>query len=274
MMELSKKDGHTHTPFLNKKSNETIDMYIEKAIDLGLQEYTIAEHAPLVANINLPPHYHFIDTSDITAIKEETRRVMAKYGNKIKIRRGFEVDYFSAHETDTRQFLKANKDWIDEIILAVHFIKSDSGEILPIDYSAEYLKKHFENMLSDPQLFYKNYFDTVAQSVEAIFGIDVPIRIGHLGLVRKFQKPLKLPDYSDDIYKSIGDILQMMQTRGYQLEFNTSGLRDVTNGETYPQYDIILAAKDMGLDIVYGSDAKSSDEVGMNFFDLDNVLRQ
>lgn len=128
-------------------------------------------------------------------------------------------------------------------------------------------------MLQEPQTFYRRYFETVAQSVEAVLGVDVPVAIGHLGLVKKFQKVLDLPDYADDIYRMIGDIFQMMQVRGYALEFNAAGLSEVENGATYPQFNVVTAARDMGIEVVYGSDAHQVSEVGRYFDDLAAVLQ-
>ncbi|HAV51829.1 MAG TPA: histidinol-phosphatase, partial [Leuconostoc mesenteroides] len=44
---MIKKDGHTHTQFSHHGMTEQLDMYIERAIDLGFTEYVVTEHAPL-----------------------------------------------------------------------------------------------------------------------------------------------------------------------------------------------------------------------------------
>ncbi|MGX7042584.1 histidinol-phosphatase HisJ [Leuconostoc holzapfelii] len=271
-MTLQKKDGHTHTPYSHQNSNEPFDAYIERAIALGFDTYTITEHAPLLGDLALPEDYAVVSEYDIAQVKAETARLMTKYGDQIQIKRGFEVDYIVGHEREMRAFLRENQDWVDEIVLAVHLLPDDSGQIAPIDYSAALLMTQFNQMLVNPQVFYQQYFKVVAQSIEAVLGIDVPVRIGHLGLVKKFQKVLALPDYADDIYQMIGDILQIMAARGYALEFNAAGLGEVENGATYPAFDIVNAAQDMGVDIVYGSDAHQVSDVGRYFSELREVL--
>ena len=270
---LLKKDGHTHTPFSHQNSDEPFDAYIERAIALGFDAYTITEHAPLLQDLTLPADYPVVSQNDLAHVKAETARLIVKYGDKIQIKRGLEVDYVVGQERQLRTFLRENRDWFDEIILAVHLLPDDSVDMTPIDYSAELLTTHFATLLQDPQAFYRRYFETVAQSVEAVLGVDVPVAIGHLGLVKKFQKVLDLPDYADDIYRMIGDIFQMMQVRGYALEFNAAGLSEVENGATYPQFNVVTAACDMGIDVVYGSDAHQVSEVGRYFDDLAAVLQ-
>lgn len=272
-MMLPKKDGHTHTPFSHQNSDEVFDAYIERAMTLGFETYTITEHAPLLSGLSLPGDYAVVTDEDIVQVKRETARLIKKYKQQITITKGFEVDYLANNEVNMRRFLRDNQTWLDEIVLAVHFIPDDVGELRPIDYTAEYVSAHFSNLLADPQKFYQRYFQTVAQSVEAVIGLDMPVRIGHLGLVKKFQKVLNLPDYSDEIYRQIGDILQMIQARGYQLEFNAAGLSEPENGEAYPDNDIITAAQDMGIPIIYGSDAHRVHDIGRHFDLLKEVLK-
>lgn len=272
-MTLQKKDGHTHTPFSHQSSDEPLDAYIARAIALGFDTYTVTEHAPLLSELDLPNDYPVVSPNDVAQVKSTTARLMTKYGDQIQIKRGFEVDYVVGQERDMRAFLRANQDWLDEIVLAVHLMPDDTGKLAPIDYSADILSARFEQLLQDPQAFYRRYFEIVAQSIEAVLGVDVPVRIGHLGLVKKFQKVLHLPDYSNDVYQMIGDILQMMQARGYALELNAAGLDEAENGTTYPQFDIVTAADDMGIEITYGSDAHQVKDVGRHFVELSEGLK-
>ena len=42
-----KKEGHTHTEFCPHGSGEDVELFIQKAIQLGFTEYSITEHNPL-----------------------------------------------------------------------------------------------------------------------------------------------------------------------------------------------------------------------------------
>ena len=44
-----KWDGHTHTKFCYHGSNAAEELYIDRAIELGFERYTISEHPPLPA---------------------------------------------------------------------------------------------------------------------------------------------------------------------------------------------------------------------------------
>ena len=94
-------------------------------------------------DLTLPDDYPVVSQDDLAHVKAETARLIAKYGDKIQIKRGFEVDYVVGQERQLRTFLRENRDWFDEIILAVHLLPDDSGNITPIDYSAELLTTHF-----------------------------------------------------------------------------------------------------------------------------------
>lgn len=47
MVNLIKREGHSHTEFCPHGSGEDVELMIQKAIKLGFQEYSITEHAPL-----------------------------------------------------------------------------------------------------------------------------------------------------------------------------------------------------------------------------------
>ena len=107
---LLKKDGHTHTPFSHQNSDEPFDAYIERAIALGFDAYTITEHAPLLQDLTLPADYPVVSQNDLAHVKAETARLIVKYGDKIQIKRGLEVDYVVGQERQLRTFLRENRN--------------------------------------------------------------------------------------------------------------------------------------------------------------------
>ncbi|MGQ4572822.1 histidinol-phosphatase HisJ [Leuconostoc pseudomesenteroides] len=269
---MLKKDGLTHVPNLDYESKDNLDDLIERAISLGFKEYTIAEMAPLPDEANVIQSHPGLTSDDLSTYKLEVDRVVDQYQNQIVIKRAFEINYFSAYENQMRQFLRSQIDWVDEVILSVHFIPDDMGTLRRID-DIDIIKKYFATTLTTPQEFYQRYFALMAQSIEAILGVNKPIRIGDFGIIKRFQKTLNLPDFDDNIYKQIGDIFQMMMTRGYQLEINADGFNDVGYGDTYPALEVAASAFDMGIEVIYSSHAHSVSEVGQFFNEIEEVIK-
>ncbi len=49
MLNVIKREGHSHTEFCPHGSGDDVELMIQKAIRLGFKEYSITEHAPLPA---------------------------------------------------------------------------------------------------------------------------------------------------------------------------------------------------------------------------------
>ncbi|MCT4379379.1 histidinol-phosphatase HisJ [Leuconostoc falkenbergense] len=271
---MLKKDGHTHIPnLIDHKNNDNLDDLIERAISLGFKEYTIAATAPLPDESNVNRSQLGLTSDDLTTYKLAVDRVADKYQNQILIKRAFEINYFSDYENQMRRFLRSQAEWVDEVILSVHFMPDDMGILHRIDDNVDSISRYFAETLTAPQVFYQRYFALMAQSVEAIIGVNKPIRIADFGIIKRFQQALNLPDFDDSIYKQIGDIFQMMATRDYQLEINAAGFNDVGYGDTYPALDVAASAFDMGIDVVYSSHAQSVSEVGQFFNEIEEVIK-
>ncbi len=268
---MIKKDGHTHTRFSHHGSNESLDDYIERAISLGFTEYVVTEHAPLpTAFLN-----HFTGPSEarhgsamlrteLPVYQKEVKRVQLKYVNQIDIKSGFELDYLENYESELRQFIITQADWLDELVISVHFLPNHDKLVAPIDFDPETLVKYFPEIERTPQVLFENYFNTIQKSVRfaATLPNDFVIRIGHMTLIRKYQKYFNLPKFDDNNQLLIDDLLRQIKDNHFQLDFNTAGLSKPYNGETYPTADIVKKARNLGIELVYGSDAHETGVVG------------
>ncbi|AKP35735.1 histidinol-phosphatase HisJ [Leuconostoc mesenteroides] len=276
---MIKKDGHTHTQFSHHGSTEQLDMYIERAIDLGFTEYVVTEHAPL------PQQFleEFVGPDDardnsamaideLTFYKSEVERVKEKFKDKINIKSGFEVDYLKVYETDIRSFLQRESNWIDEIVLSVHFLPNNEGNVAPIDYESDTLSAYFSDECRNPQILFKRYYDAVIQSVNFDTGLKVPVRIGHITLIRKYQKLLHLPKFDESIKQQITELLAIIKQKNYQLDFNAAGFSKPYNGESYPTFDIAEQAKKIGIGLVYGSDAHEVNALGLYYDEMKELI--
>jgi len=104
-------DLHNHTSRCNHAEG-TIDEYIERAIELGIDIYGFSEHAPM----DFDSHYR-LDFDEMQDYTNDILNLKKKYQNEIEILLGYEVDYLKGHMDE--RVLNAN---VDYLIGSVHFL--------------------------------------------------------------------------------------------------------------------------------------------------------
>lgn len=262
VMEMITYDGHVHTPFCPHGTNDPFEAYIERAIELGIQGLTFTEHAPLPSRFTdpTPEQDSAMHLEEMDKYIDTLSRLKKEYASQISIQIGLEVDYIEGYEEETRTFLMRWGKYLDDAILSVHFLRFDD-DYFCLDFSADVFAQIIEKAGSLDNV-YKKYFQTVKRSLLANLGKFKPTRIGHMTLVRKFQKQFP----SENTYKSaIIELLDLMKLKGYELDYNGAGLTKPLCGESYPSSWIINEAVKRGIPLVYGSDAHSVKGLGQGF---------
>lgn len=258
------KDGHIHTPFCPHGTKDSLEAYVEKAIEFGFTEITFTEHAPLPKNFvdPTPLKDSGMDWNQLEQYFQDVERVKAIYKNDIKINVGLEIDFIEGFEEETKLFLNQFGNRLDDSILSVHFLKFD-GTYDCLDYSPDC----FANMVDrygSVKRIYEVYFNTLIQSIDSDLGPYKPKRIGHITLVKKFQQkfPMSLTHFTDHI----NTILQKIKEKGYELDLNGAGTAKPLCREMYPSKWIVEQAIDLQIPLVYGSDAHQAKELtqGLN----------
>ncbi len=254
-----KRDGHIHTPYCPHGTKDSLNKYVERAISLGYKEISFTEHAPLPEGFSdpTPEQDSAMKIDALEKYLEEIEKIKLLYNNELKINTGLEVDFIEGYESETERFLNQYGPYLDDAILSVHFLKyKDQYDC--VDYSpdgfAQIIKKY-----GSLEEVYRNYFQTVLKSVQSDLGPFKPKRIGHITLVKKFQKKFSTPkDFSEDIFA----ILCAIQRKQYELDYNGAGFQKPLCGEPYPSNDIAKEALKRGIPLVYGSDAHQIKELG------------
>lgn len=262
-----KIDGHIHTPFCPHGTQDALKDYIEKALQQNFTHITFTEHAPLPANFvdptpdndsGMAPHL-------LHEYFEQLNTLKAQYNNDIHINIGLEVDYIEGFEDETTQFLNEVGPKLDDAILSVHFLKYED-QYSCVDFSNdEYLR--FANVVGGIRNLYHLYYETVEKSILADLGPYKPKRIGHPTLVHKFQHA---HNETIDDSKEIKHILQLMKEHAYELDFNSAGLSKQQCLEPYPPLPYVQFAKQIGLSIIFGSDAHQVKDLHQHY----DILKQ
>ncbi len=236
-------DLHNHTTRCNHAEG-TIDAYLERAIDLGIDIYGFSEHAPM----DFDEKYR-LAFEEMEAYRADVLDAKERYADQIEILLGYEVDWLPGHMDE--RVLKAD---VDYLIGSVHFIDKWGFD------NPEFLSGWKEKDIDE---IWKAYFEaTEAMANSGLFDV-----VGHLDLIKVFKY---LP--REDTRILAKDALRAIKRSGMVLELNTAGLRKPI-GEIYPSRALLEAAYELGIPITFSSDAHSPKQVGLGYEEATKLAR-
>ncbi|RXJ83401.1 histidinol-phosphatase HisJ [Arcobacter cloacae] len=241
-------DLHNHTILCNHATG-SVDEYIQKAIELGIDQYGFSDHAPM----NYDPKYR-MDISQKQVYENWILEAKEKYKNKIKILLAYEVDYLDGYLLD--EILNAK---VDYLIGSVHFLKnkSDMWGFDNPEFIGIYQSKDIDTIWIE-------YFDAIKSMAKTGF-FDI---VGHLDLIKVFKF---LP--KKDVRLIAKDALLEIKKSNMILEINPAGLRKPIN-ETYPSKLLLEQAYELGINITFGSDAHSVEQVGFKYEEAVSLAKE
>ncbi len=234
-MKTTRIDLHNHTTRCNHAEG-TVDEYVQKAIELGIDIYGFSEHAPM----NFDPHYR-LQFEEMTAYSTDILQAKEKYKNDIQILLGYEVDWLQGHMSD--KVLHAD---VDYLIGSVHFIDKWSFD------NPEFIGG-WEN--KDIDAIWKAYFEaTEAMAKSGKFDVA-----GHLDLIKVFKFMPK-----QDVRVLAKNVLKAIKKSNMVIEVNTAGLRKPV-GELYPSRALLEESYALNIPITFSSDAHAVDQIGTGY---------
>ncbi|MGL5327633.1 MAG: histidinol-phosphatase HisJ [Peptostreptococcaceae bacterium] len=260
------KDGHIHTQYCPHGSNDNVELYIKKAIEVGLDEITFTEHLPLPKNFidPSPEKDSAMDINSLPKYIKEVSDLKKKYKDRIKINVGVEVDYIEGYEAETKALLDEYGAYFDDAILSVHILNINNDY-----YVLDYSKEEFGNiskLLNGVSDVYYKYYKTVKKALSADLGQYKPKRIGHLNLVRKFNQVYPY-NYENNIV--LEELLIQIKEKGYELDYNVSGLWKEYCKEAYIHGPLLKLVKKYDIPMVLGSDSHSVEHMTKSNIDIE-----
>ena len=177
-----------------------------------------------------------------------------KYKDQIKILLAYEVDYLDGYILD--EVVNAK---VDYMIGSVHFLKNknDMWGFDNPEFIGVYKSKDIDTIWAE-------YFEAIsAMAKTQLFDI-----VGHLDLIKVFKF---LP--KKDIRIIARDTLKQIKDSNMVLEINPAGLRKPI-GETYPSRQLLELAYEMNIDITFGSDAHSVEQVGFKYEEAISLAKE
>ena len=235
MNNITRVDLHNHTTRCNHATG-TVDQYVERAIELGIDIYGFSEHAPM----DFDPDYR-LPFEEIDAYFRDIHNAKERYKDDIEILLGYEVDWLKGH-MDTN-VLNAK---IDYLIGSVHFIDKWGFD------NPEFLSGWKEKNVDE---IWQAYFEAIeAMANSGKFDI-----VGHFDLIKVFKF---MPQ--SDVRLLAKNALLAIRRANMVMEVNTSGLRKPT-AEIYPSSTLLQEAYTLGIPITFSSDAHSVSQVGADY---------
>jgi len=243
-----RKDYHMHPNVL--KTPERFDLFVQKALEMNIQEICITDHMPLsISNAG--------DRISAGCVSRYCRYVGAlaqKYDGVIRIKCGIEIDFFPSVTDEINQVLEAGT--FDYILASSHM---------------HVFVKDYENYTFND--FARAAIENSIRAVE--FGRFHAI--SHLDMYRfAFENPKRFPLVQDNyapLYHEvwIKELLDVLAAHGMYLEINphlAEGKKDISF--TYPEAPIVGWALDRNVRFSYGSDAHRPDSVGAYIDELES----
>ena len=263
------EDWHTHNS-LCKHAVGTIEDYIKKAIELGLNVIGISDHFPyeyLSSEIpslkDIPYESYAMPTNDLESYILQLDNLKEKYVNQIHVRTAFEIDFFKHQDHLLNKYLKNYVNKLDYILGSVHVLFGKAG-VFAFD-DGRFLNKYKEYDGNDE--IYIEYYDSLQVMIKSTtFSLDI---VTHFDLPKKFNK--KVED-EDKVMEKVIETLELVKKHDLTVEINTSGLRKKVK-EQYPHIDIIKHIYDLGIPILLGSDAHKPEEVSFEFKRITKMLK-
>lgn len=238
-------DYHNHT-VLCRHAVGSVDEYLERATEIGLEEFGFAEHSfwmaaqtrdvrlcPLLEE--MPTYFEWMDSR---------RRLYNGSNGKPVLRVGMEADWIPEKAGEAAEYLATYP--FDYVIGSVHHVRHPRTGDWILSWS-------FGEMDREEQI--RLYFEAMRQMVRARF-CNI---IGHIDVIRR---GTKITD--EELLAHVETILPDIVESGVTVEINTSGT-DHGVGSSFPGKLLLKRLVDAGVPITFGSDSHSPQTVGRYF---------
>jgi histidinol-phosphatase (PHP family) len=251
-------DYHLHNHF-SPDSGEQTAKIIERALELGMDEICITNHAETHEEETGLSRFELKEAvSRFRKIKKEIEGEQKKYSN-IRLRFGVELEYAENRMQQLSQFIHSVP--LDFILGSVHVVR---GVVISSHLFANEL---YRNTSED--VAYKSYFNNLLKLVE--WG-DLDI-VAHFDICKKYGHKFYGPFEPEKYEKEVRTILKKMKDRNIGIELNTGSMQKRCR-ELFPHPKIINWALEEGIvRYTIGSDAHNHKEIGRSFGDAFRIAR-
>ncbi len=254
-----KSNYHTHNRLCNHAVGDIKD-YVEKAINLGMDELGLSDHGPVLARFMSKEL--FLETLSYRNMSldvfynvylPQLEEAKNKYKDKIKIYKGLEIEYIEGEEP----FYKELLSHLDYMNLGLHFFKDKNGNIIN-----SYWNINHKNIL--------DYADVAIKGMSTgLFKTLVHPDLFMFGYKNKYGKRV----FDEVCEEASKRIIEAAIKYDCYLEVNVNGLKNSKKYDSiewlYPSYEFwCIASTYKDLKIVIGVDAHNPEDLDSSDIDL------
>ncbi|MBI5831796.1 MAG: histidinol-phosphatase HisJ [Armatimonadetes bacterium] len=259
-------DGHTHSHFCPHGSREPLRGYLDRAVELGLRRLAITEHIPAPDGFIDPmgPGECYGPIADLDPYLAECEALRDEYADRVEVLIGLEIDWLGDAQGGWHEPLLdiLARVWPrldhEATLLSVHFLADTA-----VDGTAALSMRIAPGEPADA--YHLAYYAALRRALDASWtrdGQDLrPRRVGHLTLPRKFVRALPLTD-PERVWAAALATVDHIAREGLQLDVNAAGLDKPDCGELYVPEPLLGRAIELGVELVFGSDAHAPRGVG------------
>ena len=263
---MLKWDGHTHTRFCYHGSDAAQELYIDRAVELGFQRYTISEHPPLPAGL-VPDEKLFAELAmppeELPAYMAFAKDIKQRYEGKIDITVGLELDYLPGQLDFTERIVDEWHQDLEDVVYSVHYLPGVGGTRC-IDFTPDDFRTNLLAHYGTIESLVNEYYDHVEAAIAFAAKLPMRTRLGHINLIEKFRS--ELPEIKEElIRRRLEGILPLLAKSSVGIDVNTAGMRVATCGKPYVPGWFLAECRKLGIPCVYGSDSHKPDHVGFGW---------
>ena len=232
---------HTHTTFSDGKS--TMEEMVRAAIALGMPTIGFTDHS------DSPYQDYCMRQADYPAYLAEIDRLREKYGDKITIMKGLELDSHSD---------PAIVKELDYFLGSVHELVYED-RFYGIDHARELQQACIDNELGGSKLaFAQAYFDELVEHILR----NKPTIVGHFDVLTKFS----LMDEDDPAYRAIAlEAMEKIIKVTPVMEINTGAISRGWREVPYPAMFLLKRWRELGGEVILGADTHATTTIDCAF---------
>lgn len=239
---------HSHCSFCDGRA--PMEEFVQAAVRAAFTAYGVSSHGPLPFATGWT-----LDRERVPAYLEELERLKRRYAGRIELYGGMEIDYLDERQNPGNSWFRSLP--LDYRIGSVHLIRTDRGEIVDTDTSAENFKRLLEqHFCGDLQRMVGKYYEASVRMVEA-GGFDF---IGHADKISANAEYCR-PGVTDEAWygKLREELFVRVAEKGIRMEINTK--RFPERGLFFPDRRHFPLIRELGIQVVVNSDAHFPDRI-------------
>lgn len=243
---------HSHSHFSDGKFDPEI--YIQRAIELGLPAYGISDHGPFKYSgaSNLRP-------DQVATYVRTIRQLQEKYSDQIQVYCAMEVDYIpDVMDVQHEQIVNANLDYT---ICSVHHagFYEATQKMYSIDNSAKGLQKGIDELFDgDTRAMVEHYFALTRKMIQEA----PPTILGHIDRIKKNNMHQPFFDEKESWYRAaVEATLDVIEQSAVIVEVNTKSFYKAYTTAPDPSFWIMEMIYERNIPIHLSSDTHHPDHI-------------